>query len=177
MEESTFLQSFNLEFINSIRSNHALEHATFHVLEGKGQKAALFGLSDAGGFWVVGNVASGLLLDSAHEALTRLQGGEAHLALHENCGTNLVATGAIAGGLAWLGMLGTGKGFFRKLERLPMVILLTSIGLLIAQPLGPVIQEKVTTLPNGQKREVVSVQRWGLGSWTIQRIITRQMES
>lgn len=177
MEKSTFLQSFNLEFINSIRSNHALEHATFHVLEGKGQKEAMFGLSDAGGFWVVGNVASGLLLDSAHEALTRLQGGEAHLALHENCGTNLAATGAIAGGLAWLGMLGAGKGFFRKLERLPLIILLTSIGLLIAKPLGPVIQEKVTTLPNGQKREVISVQRWGLGSWTIQRIITRQMES
>lgn len=177
MEKSTFLQSFNMEFINSIRSNHALEHATFHVLEGKGVKSTLFGLSDAGGFWVVGNVAAGLLLDSAHEALTRLQAGEAHLALHENCGTNLVATGAIAGGMAWLGMVGAGKGFFRKLERLPLVILLTSIGLMIAQPLGPVIQEKVTTLPNGQKREVVSVQRWGLGSWTIQRIITRQLES
>jgi hypothetical protein len=177
MEKSTFLQSFDLEFINSIRSNHALEHATFHVLEDKGQKGALFGLSDAGGFWVVGNVASGLLLDSAHEALIRLQGGEAHLALHENCGTNLVVTGAIAGGLAWLGMLGAGKGFFRKLERLPLVILLASIGLLIAQPLGPVIQEKVTTLPIGQKRDVIGVQRWGFGSWTIQRIITRQMES
>jgi hypothetical protein len=177
MEKSTFLQSFNSEFFNSIRSNHALEHATFHVLEGKGVKSALFGLSDAGGFWVVGDVAAGLLLDSAHEALTRLQGGEAHLALHENCGTNLVVTGAIAGGMAWLGMLGTGKGFFRKLERLPLVVLLTSIGLYIAQPLGPVIQKKVTTLPNGQPREVVSVQRWGLGSWTIQRIITRQLES
>jgi hypothetical protein len=177
MEKSTFLQSFNQEFINSIRSNHALEHATFHVLEGKGQKAAMFGLSDAGGFWVVGNVAAGLLLDSAHEALTRLQSGESHLALHENCGTNLVVTGAIAGGMAWLGMLGAGKGFFRKLERLPLVILLASIGLLIAQPLGPVIQEKVTTLPNGQKREVIGVQRWGLGSLTIQRIITRQLES
>lgn len=177
MEKSTFLQFFNLEFVNSIRSNHALEHATFHVLEGKGQKAALFGLSDAGGFWVVGNVASGLLLDSAHEALTRLEGGEAHLALHENCGTNLVATGVIAGGMAWLGMLGSGKGFFRKLERLPLVILLASIGLMIAQPLGPVIQEKITTLPTGQNREVIGVQRWGFGSWTIQRIITRQMEN
>jgi hypothetical protein len=79
--------------------------------------------------------------------------------------------------MAWLGMLGTGKGFFRKLERLPMVILLTSLGLAIAQPLGPMIQEKVTTLPNGKKREVLSVQRWGFGSWTIQRIITRELES
>ena len=177
MEESTFLQSFNLEFINSIRSNHALEHATFHILSGKGLKSTLFGLSDAGGFWVAGDVAAGLLLDSAHEALTRLQGGEAQLAVHENCGTNLVVTGAIAGGMAWLGMLGSGKGFFRKLERLPRVILLASIGLAIAQPLGPMIQEKVTTLPNGKKREVLSVQRWGFGSWTIQRIITRQLES
>jgi hypothetical protein len=177
MEKSTFLQTFNMEFFNSIRSNHALEHATFHVLEGKGIKMPLFGLSDAGGFWVAGNVAPGELLDSAYEALTRLQGGEVHLALHENCGTNLVATGTIAGGMAWLGMLGAGKGFFRKLGRLPLVICMASIGLLIAQPLGPMIQEKVTTLSNGQKREVVSVQRWGLGSWTIQRIVTRQLES
>ena len=177
MEKSTFLQSFNLEFVNSIRSNHALEHATFHVLEGKGSKAGLIGLSDAGGFWVVGNVASGLLLDSAHDALTRLQGGEAQLALHENCGTNLIVTGAITGGMAWLGMLGSGKGFFRKLERLPVVILLASIGLMIAQPLGPIIQEKVTTLPGGPKREVIGVQRWGFGPLTIQRIITRQAEN
>jgi hypothetical protein len=177
MEKSTFLQSFNLEFVNSVRSNHALEHATFHVLEAKGNKAALVGLSDASGFWVLGNVASGLLLDSAHEALTRLEGGEARLALHENCGTNLIATGAIAGGMAWLGMLGSGKGFFRKVERLPLVIFLASIGLLIAQPLGPLIQEKVTTLPNGQKREVVGVQRWYFGTWTIQRIIIRLVEN
>jgi hypothetical protein len=176
MEKSTFLQSFNLEFINSFRSNHALEHATFHVLEGKGNRSTLMGLSDAGGFWVVGSVPSALLLDCAREALLRLDGGEAKLALHENCGTNLVATGAIAGGMAWLGMLGAGKGFLRKLERLPMVILLASVGLLIAQPLGPLLQEKVTTLSIGQKREVVGVQRWGFGSWIIQRVIIRQLE-
>ena len=176
MEKTTFLRSFSQDFINSLRSNHALEHATFHVLEGKGNKSVLMGLSDAGGFWVLGNVAAGLLLDSAHEALTRLEGGEARLALHENCGTNLIATGAIAGGLAWLGMLGSGNGFLRKLGRLPLVIFLASVGLVIAQPLGPIIQEKVTTLPTGQKREVVGVQRWGLGSWTIQRVITRQLE-
>lgn len=176
MEKSTFLQSFHLDFINSFRSNHALEHATFHVLEGKGNKSVLVGLSDAGGFWVLGNVAAGLLLDTAHEALTRLEGGESRLALHENCGTNLVATGAIVGGLTWLGMLGSGKTFLRKLERLPLVIFLASIGLIIAQPLGPIIQEKVTTLPTGQKHEVVGVQRWGFGSWTIQRVITRQIE-
>jgi hypothetical protein len=177
MEKSSILQSFNLEFVNSIRSNHALEHATFHVLESKGNKSTLVGLSDAGGFWVVGSVPAGLLLDSSHEALTRLESGESRLALHENCGTNLIATGAIAGGMAWLGMLGSGRGFMRKLERLPLVIFMASIGLLIAQPLGPLLQEKVTTLPNGNKREVVGVQRWGFGPWTIQRIITRPLEN
>lgn len=176
MEKSTLLRSFNLEFIDSFRSNHALEHATFHVLEGKGGSASLVGLSDSGGFWVLGYVSSGLLLDSAREALLRLDGGEAGLALHENCGTNLIATGAIAGGLAWLGMLGTGKGFLRKLERLPVVVFLASIGLLIAQPLGPLLQEKVTTIPVGKKREVVGVQRWGFGSWVIQRVIIRELE-
>ena len=176
MERINLFKSFNPEFIQSFRSNHALEHATFHVLEGKGNKNALLGLSDAGGFWVVGNIPSDLLLDSVREALARLEGGESRLALHENCGTNLITTGAIAGGLAWLGMLGSNKGFFRKVKRLPLVISLASIGVLIAQPIGPLLQEKVTTLSGGQKREVVGLQRWGFGPWTVQRVITRQLE-
>jgi len=166
-------KELHIEFINAVRANHALEHATFHVLEEKGNKAKLAGFSDAGGFWVLGNVSADTLLESAHEGLQRLQSGEASLALHENCGTNLAATGVIVGGMAWLGMLGVGRGFFRKIGRLPIVILLASLGVLIAQPVGPMVQERLTTLPNGQKREVFGIQRYGLGEWTLQRVRTR----
>ena len=116
----------------------------------RGCKTALFGLSDAGGFWVAGHVRARCCWRPAREALARLQGGEARLAVHENCGTNLAATGAIVGGMAWLGMPGTRKGFARKVERLPLVIVMATLGLVIAQPLGPLLQQKFTTLANGQ---------------------------
>ena len=35
-----------------VRSNHALEHATLHVLQEKGIKTQLGGISDVGGFWI-----------------------------------------------------------------------------------------------------------------------------
>jgi hypothetical protein len=173
MEKAQIPNFLNIELVNSIRANHALEHATFNVLAEKWSKAALVGFSDAGGFWVLGNVPAAILLENAQEAITRLQSGEAQLAVHENCGTNLVASGVIVGGLAWLGMLGTRKGFLRKLERLPLVIFLATIGLLIAQPLGPVIQEKFTTLPNGRRREIIGIQRFSFAHWIVQRVSTR----
>ena len=35
-----------------VRRNHALEHATLHVLQEKGIKTQLWGISDVGGFWI-----------------------------------------------------------------------------------------------------------------------------
>jgi hypothetical protein len=176
MDTTILDKLLDLDFINSIRANHALEHATFHVLTQKGLKTALFGLSDATGFWVLGNIASGELLDSAQEALLRLQGGESQLSVHENCGTNLAVTGVIVGGLTWLAMLRTGKGFGSKLLRLPSMIIMATLGFLIAQPLGPVVQEKFTTLPNGRRREIIGVYRYGFSNWKIQRVTTRYAE-
>lgn len=176
MENLQHPKELGIEFIDSVRANHALEHATLHVLEEKGLKAALFGLSDAGGFWVAGHVTDEMLLEAAHEALARLQGGEVKLAVHENCGTNLAATGAIVGGLAWLGMLGVRRGFARKLERLPLVVLMATIGLVIAQPLGPLLQQKFTTLASGRRREILGLQRYGIGQWIVLRVSTRAVE-
>jgi hypothetical protein len=177
MDTTILNKLLDLEIINSIRANHALEHATFHVLTQKGLKTPLFGLSDATGFWVLGNITSGELLDGAQEALLRLQGGESKLAIHENCGTNVAVMGVIVGGLTWLAMLRAGKGLGSKLLRLPSVIIMATLGLLIAQPLGPVIQEKFTTLPNGRRREIVGVNRYGFSDWVVQRVITRYAES
>lgn len=176
MEYLQHPKELGIDFINSVRANHALEHATLHILEEKGLKATLFGLSDAGGFWVAGNVSGEMLLEAAREALARLQGGEAKLAVHENCGTNLAASGAIVGGLAWLGMLGTRRGLARKLERLPLVILMATIGLVIAKPLGPLLQQKFTTLANGQRREMLGLKSYQIGQWNIKRISTREVE-
>ena len=55
-----------------VRSNHALEHATLHVLQQKGVKTRLGGISDAGGFWIYGEVDTAELLEAAKEGLKRL---------------------------------------------------------------------------------------------------------
>jgi len=51
----------------------------------------------------------------------------------------------LAGLVAWLAMLGVGKGLQRKLDRLPLVISLVTLALVIAGPLGPRMQRQFTT--------------------------------
>ena len=48
----------NLDISIRIRSNHALEHATLHVLQEKGIDVELGGISDVGGFWIYGEVST-----------------------------------------------------------------------------------------------------------------------
>jgi len=128
-----------------IRRNHALEHATIHILSQKDPQRALAGYSDAGGFWVLGNVTLEELQQAVDEAQTRLRAGEANLSIHPNCGTNFATAGVMAGSLAWLGMLGSGSGARQKFDRLPVAILLSTLGLIASRPLGPMIQARFTT--------------------------------
>src|SRR5258708_2127856 len=72
-----------------VRQNHALEHATFTILAGMDPSFSGSARSFSDGFVVFANVDLGLLRRAADEALRRLQAGEAELAIHPNCGTNL----------------------------------------------------------------------------------------
>lgn len=68
--------------IEATRRNHALEHATLHVLEEVDASSRLAGRSDWSGFWIYGEVGTGELASAAEEALTRLNDGENRLAIH-----------------------------------------------------------------------------------------------
>ncbi len=92
-----------------LQRNHGLEHATLHMLAERHPHLSLAGHSDMGGFWILGNVETEDLRAAVNEALTRMQQGEHELSIHPNCGTNFVATGALAGLAAWTGMLGAGR--------------------------------------------------------------------
>jgi hypothetical protein len=96
--------------LSSIRCNHALEHATLHVLVERQHRRWLVGHSGIHGFWIVGEVATDELESAVHEALQRLRNGEASLAVHPNCGTNFATAGLLAGGFAALAMLARGAG-------------------------------------------------------------------
>jgi len=155
-----------------IRSNHALEHATLHVLQEKGFAGRLGGISDAGGFWIYGEVPTETLLLAAQEALKRLAEGEAGLAVHPNCGTNLAVSGLAAGGLAWMSMAGTKGKFSRRLRRLPLAVLMGMIGFQMAKPLGPKLQEQITTNADVNGMKVIEAVQHDVMGNTVHRVST-----
>ncbi len=158
--------------ISRIRRNHALEHATLQVLATR-THSMLAGYSDPAGFWVVGSVSTEELQTAAEEALTRLKAGEYALAIHPNCGTNFAVSGIAAGALGWLGMLGDTQGARKKLDRLPTVIWLVTIGLILAAPLGPLLQARVTTQAQVGNLAIKAVVRYPRRIVTLQRVLTK----
>src|SRR5690606_7261842 len=95
-------QIFNKGAFALVRRNHALEHATLAILSEKNPRLRMAGYSDPKGFWLAGEIETEKVEEAVQEALQRMRGGEATLAVHPHCGTNLVTTGFLAGALAWL---------------------------------------------------------------------------
>ncbi len=147
--------------IARIRRNHALEHATIHLLSARFPQHPLIGRSDARGFTLYGDVPTEAVEQAAAEALARLRQGERRLALHPNCGTNLLTAGFLAGSAVFLGMRGRrpGENTAEHLLRLPTAVLMATLALLVAQPLGLSLQRRVTTLADPGRTEIRSVQR------------------
>jgi hypothetical protein len=104
--------------------------------------------------------------------LQRLEGGESALAVHPNCGTNFVAAGLMAGSFAWLSMVGA-RSFRSKLERFPMVVSMVTLALMLAQPVGPFLQARVTTAAAPLGMQIASVTRQMRGEMPVFRVLTR----
>jgi hypothetical protein len=159
--------------ISHIRRNHGLEHATLHTLANNLPHTMLAGHSDVGGFWIMGDVPPEILHAAVQEAIARLRAGENQLAVHPNCGTNYVTAGALAGLAGAAAMMGSGKRLQDKLARLPLAAALATIALIIAQPLGLLLQTHVTTSGDPGSLEVISITHKKQGRLTIHRIQTR----
>jgi hypothetical protein len=125
------------------------------------------------GFWVFGAVSIDELQDAVTEAHSRLKGGESNLAIHPYCGTNFVTAGILAGGMAWLSMLGTQRGMRSKLERLPIVVSLVTIAMILAQPLGPLMQARVTTQADLGDMRVTEITNYQRRDVLVHRVKTR----
>ncbi len=134
----------DLPLILETRRNHALEHASLHVLAGKYPDRHMAGHSNPTGFFLLGNLPTEDVTDAVTQALTRLRAGESKLAIHAGCGTNLATTSLIAGTLGWLPLSGR-KSTLGKLAVLPLAVGLAVIGYSLSQPLGPWLQANVTT--------------------------------
>jgi len=162
----------DLPFILETRRNHALEHATIHMLSAKFPERHLAGHSNPTGFFVLGNVTTDDLNSAVKEAWTRLRAGESELAIHAGCGTNFATTALLAGSMAWFPLSGT-KSLRRRLWLLPFAVAFGMLGFVLSQPLGPILQAKVTTeadLGNLQVEDIIPVRKSGVA---VHRVITR----
>lgn len=159
--------------VSRVRRNHALEHASLHVLAREKKAQLLAGHSDVKGMRIIGDVTTQDMHLAVEEALARLKSGEKRLAYHPNCGTNFSTSGALAGLAAWSGMLGGQKTLRGRLNRLPFVVLLVSIVLIITRPLGPYLQKYITTDPNPGSLRIVEIQRHDFGNFVLHRILTK----
>lgn len=83
------------ELLQRTRQHHAIEHATLHMLAVRHPSKRFTGYSDPLGFTIAGDVDEQSIRRAVGDALLRLQAGEHHLALHPNCGTNLVTSAAL----------------------------------------------------------------------------------
>lgn len=158
--------------ISRTRRNHGLEHATIHLLSKAVNHRPLAGHSDANGFWILGEVLTEELASAVTEALARLQNGERHLAIHPNCGTNFATYGIAAGLAAFLGLAGANR-FRDKLERLPLVTVLATGALILAQPLAFRLQKQVTTSGDPGDLQIVEIRKTTVGGRTAHRVVTR----
>ena len=136
-----------VSLIARIRQNHALEHATMHILPRYRPGIQLVARSGLSGFYVYGEVDAPTLAQAASEALSRLQAGEAELAVHPRCGTNLATVGILGGLASFLVMLKRDRNPWAKR---PQVLLVSVAAVVVAQPLGLALQRRVTTLASLQ---------------------------
>ena len=129
------------KFLNAIRKNHAMEHATIGLLLEEGKvKPPIAGYATPFGFIVLGKVDSNALNEAVNSAIIRLQDGEADLAVSPFCGTNLL----VAATLASLSVIISVRGK-SPIKKLPAAISSTLLGLVASQPIGRLIQQHVTT--------------------------------
>ena len=158
----------DLPLILETRRNHALEHATLHVLA-RTHKISMAGHSNPTGFFLLGDLQLEEIANAAIEALTRLKAGESGLAVHEGCGTNMATTALLSGTFAWAPLRGANSTRWRLLL-IPLAVVFAAFGYWLSKPLGPWLQKYITTeadLGNMQITNIVFIRKG------VHRIITK----
>ena len=142
--------------ILATRRNHALEHATLHVLAARRPDRHLAGHSNPTGFFIFANVTTEELASAINQAISRLRAGERSLAIHAGCGTNLATSLIMAAALAFLPLSGRRSTLARFLL-IPVGVAFALIGYALSQPVGPWLQARVTTSPDMGNLNVADV--------------------
>lgn len=145
-----------LQALSHIRKNHALEHATIHILTKSMPNVSFAGYSFIKGYWICGNTELQEIQKAVEIAHARLKNGEANLAVHPNCGTNIAVTALCTASASMLTNLLESEDD-SKLTRFSGLLTGGMIGALAARPLGPKVQQHITTDVNVKDISIVSI--------------------
>lgn len=161
------MKSLPRSFGERVRRNHALEHATLHVLTREMPDLQLVGRSDWNGFLLYGEVDTESVRLAVQEAFARLKAGEAELRVHPNCGTNLAVSIVLAGAAFVLGILGSRSDHRR---RWPLTFLGLAGAMTLANPLGPEVQRRWTTDADMEGVSIGAIKRLQGGRLPVLRV-------
>ena len=146
------------KLIRRLRRNHALEHATINLAAKRYPGVQVIGLSGIRGFTLYTSLPVDRVVPLVREALAALQAGKIQLAVHPNCGTNVVVTASLTTLATLLGMGSrTRRPVRRFVERLPYAVMLNALALMVAPSAGQWVQRKVTTDPDLDGVEIGSL--------------------
>ncbi len=142
------------DWADAVRRNHGLEHATVSVLFAKRGPSRIAGRAAADGFFIVGGDIDEQFLEScAREALSRMQRGERSMAVSPFCGTNIAVTGALTAAFTMFALARTGDRGLR--DRFSNASSAAMLGVVLAQPLGRLVQKHLTTRGDVQYVEII----------------------
>lgn len=159
----------DLPLILETRRNHALEHATIHLLSRKFPGQRMAGHSNPTGFFLLGDLTTPNIWESTTEARARLNAGESGLAIHPGCGTNLATTALLSATFAWFPLRGT-KSTLWRLLLVPLALLFALVGYSLSRPLGPWLQKYITTQADLGSLQIVDIVPVRKG---VHRVITK----
>ena len=158
----------DLPYILETRRNHALEHATLHVLA-RTHRVSMAGHSNPTGFFILGELLTEDIREAINEAYSRLKAGESELAIHPGCGTNLVATAFLPATMAWMPLRGARSNRWR-LMLIPLALIFGVFGFFLSKPLGTWLQRNITTEADLGNMQVIDVTLVRKG---VHRVITK----
>ena len=154
---------------SKVKRNHGLEHGTISLLlNGLQHHQPMAGYSIPGGFLVIGDVTTDQVKSCSNGALSRMQSGEADLAVSPFCGTNIVVTAMLTSLASVVGYRLAGRGL-RGLNR---AFSNSALAIVAAQPLGRSIQRRYTTSADVGEMRINSVSRYKLGKLTVHWVST-----
>jgi hypothetical protein len=152
-------------WIDAVRRNHALEHATVAVFLARHGPTRMAGRASGNGFFIMGDVDERELQSSAEQALRLLQSGQSGLAVSPLCGTNIAVAALLAAGAA-TAVLATGP----RQSRFGAAFVASMGAVIAAQPLGRAVQSHITTRPDLDHVELAGTRTLAPG---VQKVYTR----